>query len=99
MCCWLTGGSGADDFVYTSAGSIGRSTTRDQITDFTHLSDDFIMACMNTFIGSAGFTAAGQVRHHAATGLLAGSTDADATAEWTLLLIDKPVITAADFVF
>jgi hypothetical protein len=30
---------------------------------------------------------------------LSGSTDADISAEWTLLLVNKPVITAGDFVF
>jgi Ca2+-binding RTX toxin-like protein len=95
----LTGGSGADDFIFASSANIGLATARDQITDFAHGSDDLVMTFMGSFIGSAGFTAAGQVRYNAATGLLSGSTDGDVAAEWTLLLVNKPVITAGDFVF
>jgi hypothetical protein len=58
-----------------------------------------VMTFMDSFIGTAAFTAAGQVRYNAATGLLTGNTDADVAAEWSLLLVNKPVITAGDFVF
>jgi serralysin len=95
----LAGGLGADVFVFTSKATLGIGVARDQITDFVHLVDDFEMIFMNAFIGNAAFTAAGQVRYVQATGLLTGSTDGDASAEWTLLLVNKPVITAADFVF
>jgi Ca2+-binding RTX toxin-like protein len=95
----LTGGAGADVFVFTSKATIGIGVGRDQITDFAHGVDDLSMVFMNSFIGAAGFTAAGQVRYVQATGLLSGSTDADTAAEWTLLLVNKPVITAGDFVF
>jgi Ca2+-binding RTX toxin-like protein len=95
----LAGGLGADVFVFTSKATLGIGVARDQITDFVHLVDDFEMIFMNAFIGNAAFTAAGQVRYVQATGLLTGSTDGDASAEWALLLVNKPVITAADFVF
>jgi Ca2+-binding RTX toxin-like protein len=95
----LTGGAGADVFAFTSAATAGIGAARDQITDFTHGVDDLEMIFMNAFIGSAAFTAAGQVRYVQATGLLTGSTDADAAAEWAVLLVNKPVLTAGDFVF
>jgi RTX calcium-binding nonapeptide repeat (4 copies) len=95
----LTGGIGADLFIFANAASIGLGATRDKITDFTHGVDDLTMVFMNSFIGAAAFTAAGQVRYNATTGILSGSTDADVAAEWTMLLVNKPVLTAADFVF
>jgi RTX calcium-binding nonapeptide repeat (4 copies) len=95
----LSGGLGADVFVFTSKATLGIGVGRDQITDFQHGVDDLNMAFMNSFIGSAAFTAAGQVRYVQATGVLSGSTDGDVAAEWALLLASKPVITAGDFVF
>jgi Ca2+-binding RTX toxin-like protein len=95
----LTGGIGADLFIFANAASIGLGATRDKITDFTHGVDDMVMTFMNSFIGAAAFTAAGQVRYNATTGILSGSTDADVAAEWTMLLVNKPVLTAGDFVF
>ncbi len=95
----LTGGAGADIFEFTSAATVGIGAARDQITDFVHGVDDLEMIFMAAFIGNAAFTAAGQVRYVQATGLLTGSTDADAAAEWALFLVNKPVIAAGDFVF
>jgi hypothetical protein len=86
-------------FEFTSAATLGIGAARDTITDFAHLRDDLVMTVMASFIGSVAFTTAGQVRHVRATGLLTGSTDGDATAEWALLLVSKPVILAGDFVF
>ncbi len=95
----LAGGLGADVFVFTSKATLGIGAGRDQITDFAYGVDDLNMVFMNSYIGSAAFTAAGQVRYVQATGVLSGNTDADVSAEWTLLLVNKPVITASDFVF
>ncbi|MGC4095937.1 MAG: calcium-binding protein [Nitrospira sp.] len=44
-----------------------------------------------TYIGSAAFTAAGQLRY--AGGLLQGSTDADAAAEFEIQLVGSPALT------
>jgi hypothetical protein len=95
----LTGGAGADIFEFTSAATLGIGAARDQITDFVHGVDDLEMIFMAAFIGNAAFTAAGQVRYVQATGIMTGSTDGDAAAEWALFLVNKPVITAGDFVF
>lgn len=95
----VTGGAGADVFVFTSQATLGIGTGRDTVTDFVHLVDDFEMLFMDAFIGTDPFTAAGQVRYVQATGLLSGSTDADAAIEWAVLLVNRPMITADDFVF
>ncbi len=47
-----------------------------------------------SFIGSASFTAAGQVRYDAAAGVLYASVDADSAAEITIQLVGNPAFTA-----
>ncbi len=44
-----------------------------------------------SYIGSAAFTAAGQLRY--VGGLLQGSSDADAAAEFEILLVNAPALT------
>jgi hypothetical protein len=44
-----------------------------------------------TYIGSAAFTAAGQLRY--AGGILQGNTDADAAAELEIQLVGAPALT------
>lgn len=98
----LTGGNGADDFQFSAKTDIGRGGTRETITDFTHLSDQIDLSAFMTggsFIGSAAFSAVQQVRYTAATGLLEGDVDGNGTTDWALLLINKPVLTAVDFLF
>lgn len=96
----LTGGAGADVFVLLLGAETGLgATTRDAITDFAVGVDDLRMIFMASYIGGAGFTAAGQVRYNAATGVLSGSTDADASSEWTIQMSAGLLLTSADFVF
>jgi hypothetical protein len=96
----MTGGAGADVFILLSAAETAlTATTRDAITDFVAGTDDMRMIFMNTFIGAAGFTAVGQVRYVAASGLLTGNTDGDVAAEWSLQMATGLVLTAGDFVF
>ncbi len=96
----LTGGAGADVFVLLSAAETGLTAgTRDKIVDFVAGQDDLRMIFMGSFIGAAGFTAAGQVRYVAATGLLKGNTDADAAAEWAVQMRTGLALTSGDFVF
>ncbi len=95
-----TGGDGRDVFVFGSAADSGITVaTRDTITDFTHGVDDLQMTFMASFIGAGAFTAAGQVRYVAATGILSGSTDGDVAAEWTIKLDTGLTLSASDFVF
>jgi Ca2+-binding RTX toxin-like protein len=96
----LTGGTGADVFVLLSAADTGLTAgTRDIITDFAVGVDDMRMIFMSSFIDAASFTAAGQVRYNATTGLLTGNTDADAAAEWTVQMATGLTLTSGDFVF
>jgi Ca2+-binding RTX toxin-like protein len=96
----MTGGAGADVFVWLSAAETGLTAgTRDQITDFVAGTDDMRMVFMGSFIGAAGFTGVGQVRYVAATGLLTGNTDADASAEWSAQMATGLTLTSGDFVF
>lgn len=46
-----------------------------------------------TWIGGAAFTAAGQLRYNTTTGLLQGSTDGDAAAEFEIQLVGAPALT------
>ena len=96
----LTGGVGHDTFVFSSAADTGVSSgSRDSITDFAVGVDDLRMIFMASYIGAANFTAAGQVRYVAATGVLSGSTDGDVAAEWTLQMATGLALTSGDFVF
>ena len=94
----LTGGSGADRFVYTLTED-SLLTARDTILDFILGEDklDFLQFDANTdvngvqhfsFIGSAAFSAAGQLRFEynadADTGTLYGNTNADSAAEFAI---------------
>jgi hypothetical protein len=49
-----------------------------------------------TFIGSAAFTAAGQLRYSG--GVLQGSTNADTSAEFEIQLTGAPILVAADII-
>ena len=99
----LTGGP------FGSDGTV--SATRDTITDFTKGQDRIDVHLIDangsvfgvpdfTFIGSSGFTAAGQIRAFT-TGegtVIQGSVDSDTTAELQIFLDDKVLLSAADFV-
>jgi Ca2+-binding RTX toxin-like protein len=89
-------------FVFTSAGTAGIGAARDTISDFQHAVDKVDLHAFmagGSFVTSGPFTAANQVRYNAITGVLTGSTDGDTAAEWAVLLVNKPVMTAVDFVF
>jgi Ca2+-binding RTX toxin-like protein len=45
-----------------------------------------------TWIGGSAFTAAGQLRYNMTTGILQGSTDADAAAEFEIQLVGAPAL-------
>ncbi|MGI9216741.1 MAG: beta strand repeat-containing protein [Hydrogenophaga sp.] len=105
----LTGGQGADIFAYTLiTHSGGGATQRDTITDFVSADGDKIdLSAIDanaslagvqnfTFIGSAAFTAAGQLRF--AGGVLYGSNDADATAEFSIALTGVTSLVATDLI-
>jgi len=109
----LTGGLGKDSFNYAKATESGlTAATRDIITDFHKTEGDKINlsaidANVNVagdqafqFIGTDAFSAdaTGQLRFDAKTHILYGSTNADSTAEFSILLPGVNELVAADFV-
>ena len=103
----LTGGAGADRFVFTSLADTGFAGF-DQITDFAHLVDRIDLSAIDaraggannafTFIGGAAFSANGQLRYDADTGLVMGDVNNDRQADFLIQLATGLTITAADFV-
>ena len=53
------------------------------------------------FVGAAAFsgTGGGEVQYNALTGIIAGDVDGSGTTDWQVILPNKAVLTAADFVF
>jgi serralysin len=107
----LTGSGGFDRFDFDSVSESLPGLNRDVITDFigngslegdridVSTIDANVLLAGNqafTFIGRAAFTAAGQLRYSG--GVLQGSTDADASAEFAIQLIGAPVLVGADLV-
>jgi Ca2+-binding RTX toxin-like protein len=104
----LTGGLGVDTFIYNSVRDTISGANRDIITDFdgagAGFGDVINLSGMDanalvagnqafTYIGNATFTAAGQLRYNTQSGILSGSTDADATSEFQILLVGIPALT------
>jgi hypothetical protein len=109
----LSGDAGADQFIYRNLTHSGLTLdTRDTIRDFTHLEDridvhaiDAIAGGANnhfTFIGTASFSAAGQIRaqQSGADTILKFNAEGATGAEMTILLQDvtASTLTAADFI-
>lgn len=90
--------------AFLTNGTAVNTAVLDTITDFSASSSDRIdISAIDannvtagvqdfTAIIAAGsaFTAAGQLRYNAATGLLEANTDADATAEFAILISNRP---------
>lgn len=102
----LSGGAGNDHFLYSSVTESPSGTGRDTVLDFTgngaaigdvidlrNVDANTLLAGRQTFtyIGNAAFTAAGQLRYSG--GILQGSTDADAAAEFEIQLVGAPALT------
>ena len=98
----LTGGLGNDRFIY---GSI--NDTRDTITDFNTLLDKIDVAAIDantnlagnqafTFIGTAAFTALGQVRY--AAGLVQFNNTGNNNADMEITLTGNPTLVAGGFI-
>lgn len=103
----LTGGAGADRFVFATLAD-STLAAPDQITDFTHLVDRIDLSAIDaraggsnnafSFIGGAAFSANGQLRYDAATGLLSGDVNNDRQADFAIQLATGLTLSAADFV-
>jgi Ca2+-binding RTX toxin-like protein len=107
----LTGGTGADVFSFNALSEMGTGALRDVITDFRSTDGDKINLSVIdakpgtvandafSFIGSAAFSgtdATGQLRF--ANGILSGSTDADAVAEFEISLMGVSTLAAANII-
>ena len=104
----LTGGAGADPFAYTLTTD-SLLTSRDSILDFTRGQDKLDLSQIDantgisgdqafTFIGSAAFSGAGQVRFDASTHTLFGNVDNNTTADFAIDLAQLTLLTASDFI-
>ncbi|MBA1244267.1 putative Ig domain-containing protein [Pseudomonas japonica] len=106
----LTGGTGADVYKFNALGDLGLGNLRDVISgfktsegdkiDLSGLDGDTATAAKEgfTFIGSAAFdshNAAGQLRLE--NGVLYGSVNADATAEFEIQLVGVTTLHQSDF--
>ncbi|MCI0996061.1 putative Ig domain-containing protein [Pseudomonas corrugata] len=106
----LTGGTGADTYVFNALADMGTGAARDVINgfksteldhlDLTGLDANPLTANIDafTFIGSNAFdatNATGQLRF--ADGILYGSVNADATAEFEFELVGVKELHASDF--
>jgi serralysin len=105
----LTGGTGADVFDFNAFAEMGLTAAScDRINDFNGAGGD----CMDlstldadvsldgdqafVYIDTAAFSGAGQLRYEA--GVLYGSTDADADAEFAIELVGAPALQVDYFV-
>jgi Ca2+-binding RTX toxin-like protein len=105
----LTGGTGADTYAFGALSDMDVGAARDVINgfksteldklDFTGLDANPLTATLDafTFIGSNAFdaNATGQLRF--VDGILYGSVDADATAEFEVQLVGVKELHASDF--
>ncbi|HLD65644.1 MAG TPA: M10 family metallopeptidase C-terminal domain-containing protein [Pseudomonas sp.] len=104
----LNGGGGADRFDFNALNEMGLGALRDVITDFLGSAGDRIdLSTLDansatltndafSFIGSAAFSAAGQLRF--ADSILYGSTDADTTAEFEIQLLGVSTLNSSDLI-
>ncbi|MCW5737690.1 MAG: hypothetical protein KIS73_26455 [Enhydrobacter sp.] len=107
----LTGGEGSDRFVFNAIDESPPFDSRDYITDFVgngvvagdlidvsgidaNVSADGDQAFI--FIGSAAFSAPGQLRYSG--GLLQGTVDLNLQPEFEVRLLDAPTLTRSDLV-
>ena len=101
----LDGGRHADRFVFRTAAETGNGDTRDVVVGFQSGGDDIVLRAIDadadidgnqnfTFIGTAPFTDAGQVRISGSR--LLGNTDGDAAAELVIRFFDSDAVLRAD---
>jgi Ca2+-binding RTX toxin-like protein len=106
----LFGGSGADVFVYAAAAA-STTAARDVIADFAQGTDRIDLAAMDantglagkqgwSFIGTVGFSAAGQLRAvtDGARSWALGDSNGDGIADFNLQVDGVTALTAADFI-
>lgn len=102
----LTGNAGADRFVFLSSAD-STALAADSITDFVAGEDRIDLSAIDairggannafTWIDGAAFSAAGQLRYDATTGVVQADTNGDLIADLQINLVSTPLLTAADF--
>ena len=96
----LVGGAGADIFQFNGSAEISAGPSLDHIVDFAAGIDriDFSFGSMSSFIGIADFGKhAGEIRYLRGVGLIQGDVDGDGTVDFSLVLDNHALLTAADF--
>ena len=109
----LTGGAGADRFVYGAVAESEVGANADRITDFNHAEGDRIdLSAIDantavadnqafTFIGNAAFTHhAGELRFAVLSPgvtAIAGDVNGDGVSDFHIQLTGTPALVAADF--
>jgi len=107
----LIGGGGGDDFFDFNAVSESTTGSRDTITDFGTGNDVIALNTIDanttvagnqafTWIGGAGFTAAGQLRFvtNGTDGFVLGDVNGDGTQDLEIRLLGVTSMDAADFI-
>lgn len=103
----LLGMGGADRFVFRTLAD-SRGDDYDTIADFTHGRDRIDLSALDAhagvagnsafrFIGGAAFSAAGQLRYDATTGMVEADVTGDGVADLRIEIGGGLVITASDF--
>ena len=108
----MTGGGGADTFVFKALTDSVVGANRDVIKDFTPGSDHIDLSAIDantqvagnqdfTFIGKAPFSHhAGELQYAVvgANTIVSGDVNGDAKADFQILLVGHPALTASDFI-
>ena len=105
----LTGGVGNDRFVFNAVADSTAGTFRDEITDFAQGVDKIDLSAIDAngaaagdplfaFIGTAAFTAPGQIRWNAGSGTVEINVDGTSGAEMGIRLLNEVQPQQGDFV-
>ncbi len=104
----LTGGIADDFFVFNDAGESGLGSSADRIQDFGNGVDliDLRGIDANTstgaddafvFIGTSAFSGTAGELNYTPSGRLSGDIDGDGTADFSIVLVGAPGLSAGDF--
>ena len=98
----LVGGPGADVFVFNTAAESNRAQGIDTIAGFERGIDRIDVSALDLrFIGTAGFSAAGQLRldHENGRSIVSADLNGDGVADFLLVVVCATPISGSDFIF